>query len=215
MRRFEVRVVGAILLIGVGILFLLQNLGVLGAISAILWALLFAVGSAVFFYVFLTDRSNWWAVIPGFVLLGIAGLIALSELAPEVESAWGGALFLGCIGLAFWVVYLSKREHWWAVIPGGVMVTTALVTGLSSIFEGAEMGGAFLIGLGLTFGLLSLLPTPEGRMKWALIPAAVLSIVGLLITAATASLLNYLWPAALILAGLYGVFRAFVPRRRE
>jgi len=99
MRRFEVRVVGAILLIGVGILFLLQNLGVLGASSAILWALLFAVGGAVFFYVFLTDRTNWWAVIPGFVLLGIAGLIALSELAPEVEGAWGGALFLGCIGL--------------------------------------------------------------------------------------------------------------------
>ena len=215
MRRFEVRVVGAILLIGVGVLFLLQNLGVLGAISAILWALLFAVGGAVFFYVFLTDRSNWWAVIPGFVLLGIAGLIALSELAPEVEGAWGGALFLGCIGLAFWVVYLSKREHWWAVIPGGVMVTTALVTGLSSVFDGAEIGGIFLIGLGLTFGLLSLLPTPEGRIKWALVPAAVLSIVGLLITAATASLLNYLWPAALSLAGLYGIFRAFVPGRRE
>ena len=35
-------------------------------------------------------------------------------------GAWGGALFLGSIGLAFWVIYFVRRDFWWAVIPGGV-----------------------------------------------------------------------------------------------
>ena len=215
MRRFEVRVVGAILLIAVGILVLLQNLGVLAVDLALLWALLFGAGGVVFLYVFLTDRTNWWAIIPGFVLLSIAAIIALDQFAPQISESWGGALVLGGIGLAFWVVYLTSRENWWAVIPGGVMVTLALVTAISSVVEGVEMGGVFLIGLGLTFGLLSLLRTPEGRMKWALIPAGVLLVVGLLVTAATASLLQYLWPVALILIGLYVILRILLPRRGQ
>jgi hypothetical protein len=216
MGRFEVRVVGGILLIAAGILVLLQNLGILGGGLALLWALLFGTGGAVFLYVFLTDRAAWWwAVIPGFALLSIGAIIALDQLAPRIGGSWGGVLVLGSIALAFWVIYITNRENWWAVIPGGVLLTTALITGLSSAFEGVEMGGVFLMGLGLTFGLLSLVRTPEGRMKWALIPAAVLLIIGLTITAATASLLNYLWPVALILVGLYVIARVLLPRRGE
>ena len=207
MRRFETRVAWGILLIAGGVLFLLQNLGILGGGIALLWALLFGAAGVIFLYVFLTDRANWWAVIPGFVLLSLAALIALDQLAPEVGGTWGGALFLGGVGLGFWVIYFVNREHWWAVIPGGVLLTLALVAGLSSILEGTEVGGVFFLGLGLTFGLLSFLPTPQGRMKWALIPAAVLLVMGLLITAAFASALNYLWPVALILIGLYLIFR--------
>ncbi|MCK4316931.1 MAG: hypothetical protein KAX24_14280, partial [Anaerolineae bacterium] len=154
MRRFEVHVVGGILLIAAGALFLLQNLGVL-VIGAYLWPFLFGAGGLVFLYVFLTNRDNWWAIIPGFVLLSLAALIALEQFAPEAEETWGGALFLCGIGAAFWVVYFTKREQWWAVIPGGVLLTIGLVTGLSSVLEGVEMGGVFFLGLGLTFGLLS------------------------------------------------------------
>jgi len=93
---------------------------------------------------------------------------------PDVPETLGGVLFLAAIGLAFWVIYFTKRELWWAVIPGGAMFTLALVAGLESVFEGAEMGGVFFLGLGLTFVLLYFVPTPQGRMKWALIPAAVL-----------------------------------------
>lgn len=212
MKRLEVRVIGGILLIVVGILFLLQSFGIVRDVLDLLWALLFGAGGSFFLYVFLTNRANWWALIPGFVLLGVAALIALERLAPGVDETWGGAVFLGGIGLAFWAIYITRREHWWAVIPGGVLLTLALVAGLSSALEGIEMGGVFFLGLGLTFGLLAFLPTPEGRMKWALIPAAVLLVMGLLITAATVETLKYLWPAALILVGLYLVFRVFSSR---
>lgn len=213
MKRLDVRAVGGILLIVVGILLLLQGFGILGVVVALIWALIFAAAGLVFLYVFLTDqRANWWAVIPGFALLGIATLIALDQFWPELGDIVGGALFLGGIGLAFWVIYFINRKHWWAVIPGGVLFTLALVVGLESVFEGAEMGGVFLLGLGLTFGLLSLVPTPRGRMRWALIPAAVLLVIGLLITAATTGILEYLWAIALILVGLYLLFRIFRPR---
>ncbi|HEC34487.1 MAG TPA: hypothetical protein ENI37_07210 [Chloroflexi bacterium] len=211
MRRFEVRVVGGILLIAAGALFLLQNLGVL-VVSAYLWPLLFGAGGVIFLYVFLANRAHWWAVIPGFVLLSLAVLMALDRLAPQIGETWGGTLFLGGIGLGFWAVYFANREQWWAVIPGGVLLTIGLVAGLSSSLEGIEIGRFFFLGLGLTFGLLSFLPTPEGRMKWALIPAVVLLAIGLLITTAATAVLNYLGPAALILAGLYLIIRTFGSR---
>jgi hypothetical protein len=206
-------VIGGILLVAAGILLLLQALGLLAGGLDLLWVLLFGAGGAVFVYVFLVNRANWWAVIPGFVLLSLAALMAFDWLAPELGGDWEGALFLGGIGLAFWVVYLASRENWWAVIPGGVLLTLALVVGLSSGLEGVEVGGVFFLGLGLTFGLLSLVRTPEGRMKWALIPAAVLLVMGLLITATATAVLKYVWPAALVLVGLYLIVRTFGFRR--
>jgi hypothetical protein len=207
MNQSAVRIVGGVLLIAVGILALLQGIGVLADVAPLLWALIVGAGGALFLYIFLTSRANWWAIIPGFLLLSVGTLIALESLFPAMSGGWGGALVMGGIGLAFWVVYFLKREHWWAIIPGGVMVTIALVTGLSSVLEGVETGGIFFLGLGLTFGLLAFLPSPEGRMRWALIPAAILLIMGVVIMAAAVEILNYLWPVALILVGVYLVFR--------
>jgi hypothetical protein len=213
MKRLDVRAIGGILLIIVGILLLLQNLGVFEVIVALVWALLFAAGGLIFLYMFLTEHTrNWWAVIPGFALLGLAALILLDELFPRIGEALGGAIFLGGVGLAFWVIYFIKREHWWAVIPGGVLFTLALVTVVSYVLGGGWAGGAFFVGLGLTFGLLYFLPTPQGRMKWALIPAAVLVVMGVLVTAATTGGLSCLGGAVLILVGLYLLFRMFRSR---
>jgi hypothetical protein len=212
MKRFDVRMVGGILAIIVGILLLLQNFGILGVVVALIWALIFAAAGLVFLYVFVTDRVNWWAVIPGLALLGIAALIALDEFWPQVGDAVGGTLFLGALGLAFWIIYFINREHWWAVIPGGVLFTLALVTVASYVLGGDWAGGVFFLGLGATFGLIYFIPTPHGRMKWALIPAAVLVVMGVLITAVATGGLAFLGGAILILIGLYFLFRMFRAR---
>ena len=212
MKRFDARTVntvGAILLIVVGILLLLQNFGILVGVVALIWSLIFAAGGLIFLYMFLTNRANWWAIISGFTLLGLAALIALDQFLPRVGDALGGTIFLGGIGLAFWVVYFLNREHWWAVIPGGVMFTVALIAGLDSVFEGAEMSGVLFLGLGLTFGLLYFLPTPYRQMKGAVIPGDVILMVVLLSTARATGVLEYLWAIALILVGLYLLFRMF------
>lgn len=215
MKWLESRVIWGILLIALGLIFLLQSFGFLGGLLALVWAFAFGAAGLAFLFVFLTNRAHWWAIIPGFALLSLAALIALDQLFPRLTDSLGGTLFLGGIGLGFWAVFLLNREHWWTAIPGGVLFTLALVAGLSPFLGGAATGGVFFVGLGLTFGLLSFLPTPQGRMKWALIPAAVMLVMGLLIMVAATPLLGTLWPAALILLGLYLVLRAlgFRPSR--
>jgi hypothetical protein len=213
MKRFDVRNIGAILLIVAGALLLFQNFGILGIVITLIWALVLAAGGLVFLYLFMTEGDRyWWAIIPGLGLIGVAALIILAEFFPRIGGDLGGMILLGGLGLAFWVIYFRKREFWWAIIPGGVLCTLALVTIVSSILGGDWAGGAFFVGLGLTFGLLYFVPTPHGRMKWAIFPAVVLLVMGLLITAATTGALDFLFAVALILVGLYLLFRIFTSR---
>lgn len=215
MKRFDIRIVGGILLVVAGILSLLQTLGILAGANALFWALLFGAGGLVFIYLYLANREHWWPLIPGLALLSLGAIIGLDRFAPRVGEAWGGVLVLGAISLAFWAIYFANREHWWAVIPGGVLLTLAVVAGVSSFVGEAGTGAIFFLGLGLTFGLLSFLPTKQGRMKWMLIPAVVLLAMGLLTTAVAAEMLQYIGPAALILVGLYLALRVFLPRQGQ
>lgn len=199
--------VGA-LLVAVGALLLLQNFGLFSDLSNLIWVILFGAGGLAFLYVFAANRANWWAIIPGFTLLGLAALIA----AGDRLGALGGAMFLGAIGLSFWVIYAVKREFWWAVIPGGTLLTLAAVAALADVLPGLATGGVFFLGLGVTFFLVYILPTPEGRMTWALIPGGILALVGVLMTLSIGGIINYVWPAALILAGAFVLLRTY--RRR-
>ena len=202
---------GVLLIIG-GIIFLLENLGIV-AIGEAFWGILLGVAAIGFLSVYLTNRENWWALIPGMILLSVSALIILNTIFPGGTGELGGVIVLGGIGLAFLLMYLTNRENWWAIIPAGVMLTLSIVVLLGEVISGFEVGGIFFLGLGLTFAVVAILPTPHGQMKWAFIPAGVMIVLGLLITAALSPLINYIWPVALILAGLFLVFRAYVWRR--
>lgn len=210
MQRIDARFIFGLLLIGGGVIYLLQNLGLI-TWGPLVWAIAFAVGGLAFLSVFARDRLMWWALIPGLTLLGLAGLLTLQQIAPAQAESWGGSLFLGAIGLAFLIVYAANRQFWWAIIPGGVLLTLAVVAGVDRFAE-LQTGGVFFLGLGATFALVALAPNPQGPMRWAFIPAAVLAVMGLLLLVGFITAINYLWPAALILAGLFLLARAF--RRR-
>jgi hypothetical protein len=215
MDRPGVRIILSLMLIAAGVLFLLNSLDVI-EIGGLLWAAVLAVAGLVFLAVFALDRQQWWALIPGFVLLSLGFLVSAAVLLPGLAGEWLGAVFLGGLGLAFLAVFLVRRDFWWAIIPGGVLLTLALVAGLSSTLPGEAVGGLLFLGIGLTFALLSLVQTPQGRMRWPLIPAGVLVVLGLAAFAvAGGALLSYLWPAALILAGLYLLARFFIANRKR
>jgi len=212
MKRNIVSIIAGILLIAVGIFLVLQNLGIV-TLGNFLWPVLFGLGGLVFVYAFLVNRENWWALIPGLTLLGLAGVIAWDSFGPPAARGWSASFLLGGIGLSFLIIFLNDREHWWAIIPGGVLLTIALVAGLSSSrSELIDVGSIFFLGLALTFGLLGVLPTPRGRQRWALIPAAVLLAVSILTMAAMADVLRYAWPLVLIVAGGWAVFRTLVSK---
>jgi hypothetical protein len=212
MKRIQVTSLAGILLIAVGGLLLLQNLLGLRFLWGLVWAVLFVLSGAVFLYVYLGDRERWWTLIPGFALLAIGALIGLEEILPGGMGDIGGSIVLGGISLGFWAIYLARRDYWWAVIPGGTLLTLAGAVAFSDLIEGDLFAGVFFLGLALTFGIVYLLPTPEGRMTWALIPAGILAVLALFLIAAQTSLLGFFMPGLVILLGLAIILRTF--RRR-
>jgi hypothetical protein len=86
------------------------------------------VGQAIAFaHIYLLDRAGrWWAIIPGGFMLMLGGTIALSSVTEE-PATLGTALFIG-LGAVFFLLYLlgQRRQLWWALIPGSVLVLFGL-----------------------------------------------------------------------------------------
>jgi len=197
--------VWGIILVLAGVLFFLQEFQVLGSAFEYLWVILMAAGSGAFLWIYFTKHDQWWAVIPGLTLLGLTlvGLENILQVFPD--GNWTGAVFLGCIGLAFWLVYLRNQEQWWAIIPGGVLVTLALVAGLDFLSDWSDV--IFFLGMGLTFALVALLPNKTFNTRWAFIPAGILFVLGLLLFAPIQSVINYVWPVILVGLGIFILIR--------
>ena len=209
MRTIDARVVGGVLLIGFGLLFFLQSLGVTqGLGSGFLWGVLFGAAGLLFLYAFLRDREQWWAIFPAMPMLGIAALMLLDAVAPAVSAVVGGALFLGLVSLGFWMVYYVRRDFWWAIIPGGAVGTTAVIALLANIVPAAETTALMLLGIGLTFLVLYFLPEGRGRQPWAIIPGGILIIIAALTGIAFGTMARFFWPLVFILGGLFLVLRS-------
>lgn len=211
----ESRMFWGIVLIAGGVLFLLQNMFNL-ELGGLFWSVAFLLGGLMFLSVFMGNRAMWWALIPGFTLLGIGLQIGLSIIAPSVADILGGSIVLGAIALSFVVIYLVDRDFWWAVVPAGVLFTLALIASLDSLEQSfIDTGGLLFLGMGLTFAIVALLPTRQGKMTWAWIPAGILLFMGLTIGIFTnfEGYLNYIWPAVLIVAGGYLIVRTMLVRK--
>jgi hypothetical protein len=210
MRFSHWRVVVGVILLILGALFLLQSFDLL-PIGGWLWSIPFAIVGIAFLIVLLGGKQNWWAVIPGIILLDLALIIILGEFAPDFNNTYGGTIFLAGMALTFLIVYLFDTNKWWAIIPMGVLATSSAVAALE-IGATFETGAIFFIGLAGTFALLAILPTGQPRMKWPWIPALVMLAIAALISIGSATALGYIWPAALILAGIFIISRSLIRR---
>ncbi len=219
MKRFDWRILWGILLVLGGIVFLMDNLNVINVqpllnnLAPLVWVFIFGLVGAGFLLYFVSSRSDWWAAIPGFTLLGLSFLIGYEELFPRAFGSFGPAVFLGSIGLSFLVIYLTTgTQQWWALIPAGSLFSIALTVIADSIFrEGDVAGGIFMLGMGATFGAVYILPTSEGRQHWAIYPAGVMLVIGFFITLSAVQFLGYIWPLAMIGLGAYLIYRYLRP----
>jgi hypothetical protein len=201
---------GLMLVVG-GLILLLEQLDIIEG-SEIFWMIVSAVAALLFLLALVTNHDAWWAAIPGVGLLAIAlslGLDAFTTVSGEII----GAIIMGGIGLSFLIVYLIQRVHWWAIIPGGVLITLAIVAGMEGGDPGPVSGAIFFAGLGLTFALVALLPNKSGRMTWAWIPGGILLLLAVLIFAGIESIFNYIWPVVLIIVGMFFLWRALLSRK--
>jgi hypothetical protein len=205
------RVILGVILVLLGGLSMAQILGVFPESSRFmvgLVALAFLGGGAAFLTVFLGNRSNWWALIPGVILADLGLLIGFSEFLPGF-GVISGAFFMLGLSLAFWLVYIFAPQNWWAIIPGGVLLTLSSIIVITDLdFDnGMIIPAVLFLGMSATFALLALLRGHDSQVKWAWIPAGILGLMGILFAFSAAELLKFAWPVALVLGGLYLVLR--------
>lgn len=201
------------LLVLAGIVFLLQQIFHL-PIGGLFVSMFFAAGAIIFFYVLLKNKNNWWALIPGCTLLGLAALIAGGDLFPQFVNQFGGTLFLGSLALSFIAILIVAPANWWAVIPAGVLSTLALIAGIEN-GNGMLQGGLFFVGVGATFAAVGLLPVGR-KEKWPWIPASICFVLGTMILIGSGALVNtflgWVWALAFLAVGIYLVVRSFMKK---
>ncbi len=176
MGRSRWPILWAVALIVGGGLLLVQNLGLFGQFQAPIWTFIFGVFGLLFLLDAITTRGeDWWALIPGCILLGVAGVILLGTL--EVRGEWIGSLMLFSIALPFLLIYLIRRQYWWALIPGGILLVIAVIPLLAAGAPGELVGTLVLWVIAIPFLVVFL---NNRRNWWALIPGGVLLVVGLM-----------------------------------
>lgn len=155
---------------------------------------------------YLTDRSrNWWAVIPGGVML----FLALTTLmVNSVNGEWIGALFLFLIALSFLVVYLNDRTRIWALLVAYIIGVLSIAPMLAVGGEtAAYYGPIFLFAVALPFFILYFRSLDNW---WAIIPAGAVTTTAIVAAFAIAGLIRNEaeggYSNAIILVGLAATF---------
>ena len=103
------------LLIALGLALIANNMGWLGDWNVPVWSLILGACSLIFLVTYLSDRTQWWALIPGLVILGIAVAVFLAE-EDLVSGEIVATFILGGIGLPFLLIFVTDRRHWWALM---------------------------------------------------------------------------------------------------
>jgi hypothetical protein len=186
------------LLVALGLVLLVENLGWLGDWNAPVWSLILGAIGLIFMATFVSDRRQWWALIPGLVILGIALAVFLAEQ-DLIAGYVVATIILAGVGLPFLLIFIMDRQQWWALIPGMTMSGIAVAVFMEGIglIEGEAVGG-IVVG-GISLGFLSIYMI-DRRQWWALIPGGVMGTVAFFLL--LASLGQFVWPVLLILLGL-------------
>jgi hypothetical protein len=171
---------------------------------------LFLIGAS-FLLVYLNNRTRTWALLVAYILgvLSIAPLMTSSGR----DGAYFGPIFLLAVAVPFFVVYFRQPEHWWAIIPAGVMTTLALIAGLAisgwirSANEGGYANALLMGGLAVTFAVVWL----RHAKPWARVVTIALAAVALASIFFT-SYSQIFWPVAIILVGIYLFYTALRPK---
>jgi hypothetical protein len=135
---------------------------------------------------YLSDRvHNWWALIPGGVMLFLA---LTTLLVDSTGGEWVGALFLFMIALSFFVVYLNNQTRTWALLVAYILAVLGIAP-LMSIGgrDAAFYGPIFLFAVALPFFYVYF-RSPENW--WAIIPAGSVTMIAIIAALAIAGIIN-------------------------
>ena len=189
-----------VVLIGVGGLLALSNMGVIGGMGGIVGLLVLGGLGAWLLSQYYGGRRQLWLLFAGFTLLGCG--------AATITGEYGGAWFLGITGLGFLTAWRENADRWWAVLPAGTLLTLAAVVVADASTRWISGGAVFFIGMAATF--LALYALPRHPQSWAMFPAVASAALALIVWGASGT---WTLPVLLIIAGLY-MLRNGVPGSR-
>jgi hypothetical protein len=170
-------------------------------------ALLFFMVAISFLFVYLSNRTRWWALLVAYItaVLGLAPLMSIGGRNAE----YFGAVFLFAIAIPFFVVYFRSAENWWAIIPAGAVSTVAIITTLAiaglinDATSGGYVGALLMGGLCATFAVVWL----RDHQSWAQIVTIILGVLAVT-SVFFVSYFETFWPVAFILGGVYFLYIA-------
>lgn len=203
-------ILGLILILA-GILLGLQELGVFtGSTRDAIFTAAFGLTSVLLFSIFLSDRRRWWAVVAALTLMGLAITSLLDMVAPNLGNEVGGPVFMGLMAFGFILIYILDRRMWWAIIPGGILLSIALVALFDEMNTPLpfEPGGVLFMGMGVTFLLLALVRDNGKRLGWGVYPGVPLFIFGLAIAFGSQAMWSVIGPLMLIAGGAFIIFNS-------
>jgi len=167
--------------------------------------ILFAIALP-FLVVYTRDRAHWWPLIPAGVL-GMSGAIVLLEAVNTADEAIGG-VFLAGLAVIFLLIFALYPKNWWAIIPGGILLSLSATVFLSVLpleqtWDGRLLELVSYGGMAVTFGILWLMRA-RWSTGWAKYPA-----VGLAAYAVIAAVFGseVIWPFVLIAVGVWILLR--------
>ncbi len=169
-------------------------------VAALVFSGLVALG------VYLADRSDGWLLLTAYILLVIAGLVTLITLNLLPDDLVAVCVLLA-IALPFLGVFLRDRSQWWALTPAYVLLAVALMNWLmeAGILSDLLVPGYVMFAIAIPFFVVYGRNT---KQWWALIPAGILTIIGIVFFIAEAAV-QYIGAVLLVITGLWILVRVF------
>jgi len=171
------------------------------------------------------QRRTRGAIVGGAVLIIVGILTFVGQLIPDAMGELFGTFLLLGLGIIFLIAGIITRESGW-FIPGGIL--TGLGAGVGFITSSfaerftVDEGGLFLMIFAAGWFLIPIMSIifSDERHLWALIPGVIIGLVGFAVIYGGVFMdvlewIGYLWPLALIAAGVYILWRIRHPKEKE
>jgi hypothetical protein len=191
------------LLIVFGVLALLETVTDLGAW---VWVAVLTIGGLLVYGLYATDRAEKRLLIISYAMLAVAGLVTLLTLG-VLDDPYVATYVLLAIALPLLVAFLRDRTKWGLLIPAYALLAVGVFIPLSELgFLDDNLTVTYvLFAVAIPFFVVFI---RNSKNWWALIPGGILAIIGLSFLIAEASV-EYIFAAALIVAGIFIVVRQF------
>ncbi len=202
-----------------GLFFLLVNFKIIPASGFVLPRVLGILFTMIgLLFLFFTGAGRWlsWFVIPAGVFV-TSGIVTLILGLNRLFSPTSASLFSFGLGLTFLAVFLTRRNHWWALIPTGAFAGVAawIVLGRRFLVLGWHPVPVLLC-LGGSFLAIYAASWQKRRMRWSLLAGVIIAAVALFyLLGILLARWSALWPAVLLLVGVLVPIVLFVADRRR